>query len=172
MRVRGDTSQFVMGPSRQTTNLGVRSSNLFGRAITSTFSERILASASVPCRIEKTAWYLHGYAQIDPETVFRCDEKIIVGSGVNGLRSSAWSAPLDAAPTKPEMRSAVLLPPDGRMKGRGAVAVLGEPPARAFVRKKVHVQNPTATARAYHGRMFAVTAFLDHVENPPPEDLG
>ena len=31
--VRGNTSQLVMGPSRQTTNLGVRSSNLFGRAI-------------------------------------------------------------------------------------------------------------------------------------------
>ena len=36
------------------------------------------------------------------------------------------STPLDAAAPKPEMRSAVLLAPDGRMKGRGAVnALLG-----------------------------------------------
>ena len=50
------------GPLK-TTNLGVRSSNLFGRAITSMFSERILASINLPCRMKKSAWYLHGCAR-------------------------------------------------------------------------------------------------------------
>jgi hypothetical protein len=67
------------------------------------------------------------------------------------------------------MRSTVLLPPDRRMQGRGAVSMLGQPPAGPFVRKKVHVENPAATARAYHGRLFPVPVLLDHVENPPPE---
>ena len=54
----------------------------------------------------------------------------------------------------------------------GAVAMLGQPPAGTFVGKKVHLQNPPATARADHGHLFAVPVFLDHIENASPEVLG
>jgi len=58
------------------------------------------------------------------------------------------------------------------MKGRGAVAVFCQPPAGTFVRKKVHVEDPAATAGTNHGRLFAVAVFLDHIENPPPKHPG
>jgi len=44
----------------RTTNLGVRSSNLFGRATSSFKITTILAVAYLPCRTKKFAWYLHG----------------------------------------------------------------------------------------------------------------
>jgi len=52
-------------PARhQTTNLGVRSSNLFGRAKTSTNIGLNCVPENVPCRIKKSAWYLHGSTHI------------------------------------------------------------------------------------------------------------
>ena len=33
------------------------------------------------------------------------------------------------------------------------------------------MQDPAATARADHGRLFTVAVFLDHIENSPPEVL-
>jgi hypothetical protein len=47
-------------PSTQTTNLGVRSSNLFGRAKSSTKIETSLYYRNPPCRMGKSAWHLHG----------------------------------------------------------------------------------------------------------------
>jgi hypothetical protein len=44
----------------QTTNLGVRSSNLFGRAKRSTKIETSLYYRNPPCRMGKSAWHLHG----------------------------------------------------------------------------------------------------------------
>ena len=53
-----------MGPSRQTTNLGVGSSNLSGRATSQENHSIILGSENLPCRTEKSAWHLHGCVQV------------------------------------------------------------------------------------------------------------
>ena len=53
-----------MGPSRQTTNLGVGSSNLSGRATSLENHSIILESENLPCRTEKSAWHLHGCVQV------------------------------------------------------------------------------------------------------------
>jgi uncharacterized membrane protein len=44
----------------QTTNLGVRSSNLFGRAKMVINTGISHPSISLPCRIKYSAWHLHG----------------------------------------------------------------------------------------------------------------
>ncbi len=48
------------GMDHKTTNLGVRSSNLFGRAKSSTKIETSLYYRNPPCRMRKSAWHLHG----------------------------------------------------------------------------------------------------------------
>jgi hypothetical protein len=48
----------------QTTNLGVGSSNLSGRATSPANHSIILESQKLPCRSEKSAWHLHGWVQV------------------------------------------------------------------------------------------------------------
>jgi hypothetical protein len=43
--------------------MGVRSLNLFGRAISQTNIGRNLGDLSMPCRNDKSAWHLHGCGQ-------------------------------------------------------------------------------------------------------------
>ena len=65
---------------RQTTNLGVRSSNLFGRATSQANHTIIFELQKLPCRTEKSAWHLHGCVQV------RCNSAKRHGFGVNASR--------------------------------------------------------------------------------------
>ncbi len=65
------------------------------------------------------------------------------------------------------MRSAILLPPDGRVESGGAIAMLCKPPHGPFIWQQVHVESPTAAARTYHCGLFEKAVVLDNIESPP-----
>ena len=86
--------------------------------------------------------------------------------------SHARLAPHNATISKPEMRTAFLLPPDRRMERSCAIVMVRNTPAGAFVGEKIHMQNRTATAGADHCCLLLETVLFDNVEGPALQLLG
>ena len=81
-------------------------------------------------------------------------------------------APRHAPTPKPEVRSAVVLAPDGRVKRRRSVGVPGQRPARPLVHKQIHVKHASASARAEHRCVLNESVLLDDVQTSILEPNG
>src|SRR5258707_6813982 len=76
---------------RQTTNLGVRSSNLFGRARNPINTIITCVAESAPCRIRKSAWHLHGQRAMGFDSSMESKKRGERGLAIQEMISSAYA---------------------------------------------------------------------------------
>jgi hypothetical protein len=82
----------------------------------------------------------------------------------SGSQPIGMLTPNNATVAEPEVRTAILLPPHGRVQGRAAVAMARDTPTWPLIGKKIHMQNRFASAGTNHRGLFLEAVFLDYVK--------